>query len=99
VIRGSGTGKEPSGANVLRLIQTRLSDAEFEKNVANLSNQFAASANHRFKLNKSGQLFIRVHNETLSIVAMRVSNPDCSPVGINRCEPLATPTLRTARGV
>ncbi len=24
------------------------------------------------------QLFIRMHNETLSVIAMRVSNPDCS---------------------
>ena len=24
------------------------------------------------------------HNETLSVVAVRVNNPDCSPVGINR---------------
>ena len=29
------------------------------------------------------QLFISPHNETLSVVAMRVSNPDRSPVGIN----------------
>jgi hypothetical protein len=34
-------------------------------------------------LNKRGQLFIGMHNKTLSIAAMRVSNPDCSPVGIN----------------
>ena len=33
---------------------------------------------------KRSQLFIRVHNETLSVVAMCVSNPDRSPVGINR---------------
>jgi hypothetical protein len=32
---------------------------------------------------KRRQLFIRAHNETLSVVAMRVCNPDCSPVGIN----------------
>ena len=31
---------------------------------------------------KRRQLFIRAHSETLSVVAMRVSNPDCSPVGI-----------------
>jgi|Kansoi300Nextera_1026150.scaffolds.fasta_scaffold37366_2 hypothetical protein len=30
-----------------------------------------------------GQLFIRSHNETLSVVAMRVCNPGRSPVGIN----------------
>jgi hypothetical protein len=41
-------------------------------------------ANHRFHLHKSRQLFIGMHNETLSVVAMRVCNPDCSPVGINR---------------
>jgi hypothetical protein len=31
---------------------------------------------------KRRQLLIRSHNETLS-VAMRVSNPDCSPAGID----------------
>jgi hypothetical protein len=30
------------------------------------------------------QLFIRMHNEALTVAAMRVSNPDRSPVGINR---------------
>jgi hypothetical protein len=27
-----------------------------------------------------------VHNETLSVVAMRVSNPDCSPLAIQEAE-------------
>jgi hypothetical protein len=36
----------------------------------------------RFEFHKRGQLFIRTHNEPLPIAAMRVSNPDCSPVGI-----------------
>ena len=40
--------------------------------------------NHRFKFYKRGQQFIRLHNETLSVVAMRVCNPDRLPVGINR---------------
>jgi hypothetical protein len=31
---------------------------------------------------KRGQLFIGLHNETLSVVAMGVSNPHRSPVGI-----------------
>jgi hypothetical protein len=35
-----------------------------------------------FKFKKRRQLFIRVHKETLSVVAMRVSNPDRSPAGI-----------------
>jgi hypothetical protein len=37
----------------------------------------------QFKFEKRSQLFIRVHNVTLSIVAMRVNNPDRSPVGIH----------------
>jgi hypothetical protein len=37
-----------------------------------------------FEVQKGSQLFLRTHNETLSVVAMRVSNPDRSPVGINR---------------
>ena len=32
--------------------------------------------NCRFKFDKSTQLFIRMHNETLSVVAMRISNED-----------------------
>jgi len=35
-----------------------------------------------FELEKRRQLFIRVHNETLSIVAMCVCNEDRSPVAI-----------------
>jgi hypothetical protein len=38
----------------------------------------------QFKFEKRSQLFLRVHNETLSVVAVRVCNEDRSPVGINR---------------
>jgi hypothetical protein len=31
--------------------------------------------------------FVGVHNEALSVAAMRVCNPDCSPVGINGWDP------------
>jgi hypothetical protein len=44
----------------------------------------AARAYRRFDFEKRGQQFICANNETLSIVAMRVCNPDRSPVGINR---------------
>jgi hypothetical protein len=44
-------GEELAG-RVSRLIQDRLSDAEFGKNPAYLSNQFAASSNHRFEFQK-----------------------------------------------
>jgi hypothetical protein len=30
------------------------------------------------------QIFIGAHNETLSVIAVGVCNPDRSPVGINR---------------
>jgi hypothetical protein len=33
------------------------------------------STNRRFEFHKRGQLFIRTHNETLSVIAVRVSNP------------------------
>jgi hypothetical protein len=34
--------------------------------------------NRRFEFQKSGQLFTRAHNETLSVAATRVSDPDRS---------------------
>src|SRR5207249_6570873 len=36
----------------------------------------------RFKLNERGQLFIRTHNVTFPVAAMRVRNPDRSPLQI-----------------
>jgi hypothetical protein len=54
------------------------------KNAAGLSIEIATRAGSRFELRKRRQLFIRVHNQTLSVVAVRVNNPDRSPVGINR---------------
>ena len=41
-------------------------------------------ANRPFQFQKRSQLFICTHDETLSVIAMCVSNPDCSPAGINR---------------
>ena len=40
---------------------------------------YTALANRRFKFPKRGQLFVGIHNETLSVAAMRVSDPDRSP--------------------
>jgi hypothetical protein len=60
------------------------SDVEFGGNLSSLSRLFAASADRRFQFQKSRQLFIGMHNETLPVVAVCVSNPDRSPVGINR---------------
>jgi hypothetical protein len=36
--------------------------------------------------------FIRMHNETLSAVAMCIDNPDCSPLRIHTCNTVPTPT-------
>src|SRR4030095_10365241 len=44
---GPGRDEEPSGGDILRLIQDPFSDVEFGKNLASLSSQFAARANHR----------------------------------------------------
>jgi hypothetical protein len=46
--------------------------------------RLAASPSRRFEFHKRSQLFIRVRNETLSVAAMRVSNPARLLVGINR---------------
>ena len=40
--------------------------------------------NRRFEFQKRSQFFIGMYNKTLSVVAMRVSNPDRSRAGINR---------------
>ena len=42
--------------------------------------QFAATWDCHFQFKKRRQLFIRMHDETLSVAAMCVSNPDRSPV-------------------
>ena len=70
--------------NVLRLIQDRLGDADFGKNLARLSNQFTASASRRLQFQKRCQFFIRSHHETLPFIAMCVCNPDRSPFSIYR---------------
>jgi hypothetical protein len=37
----------------------------------------------RFKFQKRSQLFVGVHNESLSVIAMRVDNPDRSSLTID----------------
>jgi hypothetical protein len=41
------------------------------------------SGNHSREFKKRSQLIISAHDETLSVVPMRVSNPDRSPVGMH----------------
>jgi hypothetical protein len=56
--------------------------------------QFAASANRGFEFDKRSQLFIRVQDETLSVPAMCVCNPDRSPVPSSIRAALARPGRR-----
>jgi hypothetical protein len=54
--------------------------------------QKCAATNRRFQFQKRRQLFIRPHNETLPVVAMRVSNEDVSPFAIHGCDAAPTPS-------
>jgi hypothetical protein len=45
-----------------------------------------------FDFQKRCQLFIPAPNESLSIVAVRINDPDRSPVGINCSNAAPTPT-------
>jgi hypothetical protein len=51
-----------------------------------------STLNRRLKFDKRRQLFIRTHNETLTVATMRVRNPDCSPVEVHGCNAAPTPT-------
>jgi hypothetical protein len=43
----------------------------------------SAGSNRRFEFKKRSELFIRAHNEPPSVIAVRVNNPDRSPLTIN----------------
>jgi hypothetical protein len=43
------------------------------------SSERSAGSHRRFEFDKRSQLFIRVHNEPLSVAAMRVGNEDRLP--------------------
>jgi hypothetical protein len=48
--------------------------------------------NRRFKFQKRGQLFIRVHKEAFSVIAVRIGDEDCLPAMIHGCNTAPTPT-------
>jgi hypothetical protein len=56
-IAKSERGEEPSGGGIRRLDSDPFSNAEFGKNLANLSNQFAASADGRLPVPKMQSAF------------------------------------------
>jgi hypothetical protein len=53
------------------------------------------SGNHPREFKKRSQLIISVDDETVSVVAMRVSNPDGSPAGVHRIADLELEVART----
>jgi hypothetical protein len=61
---------------------TRAGDDHVHGDVARAFVQKAATPNRRFEFQKRRQLFIRLHDQTLPVAAMRVSNEDRSSVGI-----------------
>jgi hypothetical protein len=44
----------------------------------------AQATDIRFQFEKRSQLFVGVHNKALSVAAMRINNPDCSALTIQR---------------
>jgi hypothetical protein len=85
-IAGPDETKNRARRGVLRLVQIRLATASLEKISLACQDKFAAGANGRLKFERGRQLFIRTRDETLSIVGMRVRNPDCSPASRSRTE-------------
>jgi cytoskeletal protein CcmA (bactofilin family) len=70
--------------------------SESSSAASNASNQFAGSARRRFQLQKRNQLFIGVHNETLS-ASMRVENSGHSPCAASTTEICVYCTKHCAR--
>ena len=90
-IAGLKGPKTATGRSVLRPIQIRLTASSLVKSHQPVS-KLAANANRRFQFQKSRQLFIRTHNEAVTVAAVRVCNPDRSSVAINRLDEAPTPT-------
>jgi hypothetical protein len=82
-IAGLERGEEPAG-KCPPPDSDPFNDAEFGKNPTARQAKSPPPPSRRFEFHKRSQLFIRTHNETLSVAAMCVCNKDRSPVGINR---------------
>jgi hypothetical protein len=91
VAAGPEETKNPAGQNVLRPIQIRLPIRVLQESHV-LVKPIRHQPESQLLIPQRSQLFICTHNETLSIVAVCVCNPDRSPVGINRCDTAPTPT-------
>jgi len=83
-IAGLEEAKNPSGEKCPLPDSDPFNDVEFGKISPTCRDKFAASADRRSEFQKCSQLFVGVHNKAPSVVAERVSNKDCLPVGIDR---------------
>jgi hypothetical protein len=72
-------GAKNLAGKIFRRFQIRLAVSSLEKITSPCQDKKAAITNHRFKFHKCHQLFIRMHNETLSIGAMCAYNECRSP--------------------
>ena len=78
-IAGLEEAKNLAG-KLLRLIQIGLATPTLAKISPTRQENPTASADYGFKFDKRRRLFIGTHNETLSVIAMRVHNPDGSGI-------------------
>jgi len=62
-------------------LDTVWTQVSFEK-ISTASQDNSATSNRRFEFDKRSKLFIRMHNETLSVAAMHVGNTDCASMKI-----------------
>jgi hypothetical protein len=75
---GCGVSEEAKNlaGNVLRLIQIRLTTPSLKKSQLFVKHNGRKARVADSQFNKRAELFVGMHNETPSVVAMRVSNPD-----------------------
>jgi len=76
-------GEDPRAGKVLRRFQIRLATPSVAKISPARQGNSPRARNHRFEFKKCSQFLIRMHNETLSVMAMCINNPDCSPLRIH----------------
>jgi len=73
------TNQDENKGHDIRTPDATSTQASLVLELLTLAARIAASSSH-----KRSQLFIRAHNETLSVAAMRVSNPDRSLLRVHR---------------
>ena|SRR5438552_5893355 len=91
LVAGREEAKNPSGGNVLRLIQIRLATLSFEK-IALGCQDNSPQAKIADPTSRNGVNFSSTcPNESLT-VAMSGHNPNCSPFAIHSCDATPTPS-------